>query len=64
MLRRISAFDEMMSIQRHYKSALNSIKQMTLEGQGQTINGVWYLIIPEEERINVHNQLKQHLEIE
>ena len=58
------SFDEMMSIQRHYKSALNSIEQMTLEGQGQTINGVWYLIIPEEERINVQNQLKQHLEIE
>ena len=58
------SFDEMMSIQRHYKSALSSIEQMTLEGQGQTINGVWYLIIPEEERINVQNQLKQHLEIE
>lgn len=58
------SFDEMMSIQRHYKSALNSIEQMTLEGQGQTINGVWYLIIPDEERINAQNQLKQHLEIE
>ena len=64
MLKRILAFDEMMSIQKHYKSALNSIEQMTLEGQGQTINGGWYLIIPEEERINAQNELKQHLEIE
>ncbi len=52
------SFDEMMSIQRHYKSALNSIEQMTLEGQGQTINGVWYLIIPEEERINAPKPIK------
>lgn len=58
------SFDEMMSIQKHYKSALQSIKQMTLEGQGQTINGVWYLIIPEEERLKVQKELKQHLEIE
>lgn len=57
------SFDEMMSIQRHYKSALNSVEQMTLKGQGQTINGVWYLVVSEEERTKVQNLLKQHLEI-
>ncbi len=58
------SFDEMMDIQRHYKSALGSIDQLTLEGQGQKINGAWYLIVSEEERTNAQNQLKQHLEID
>lgn len=57
-------FDEMMSIQQNYKSALNSITQFTLEGNGQTIGGVWYLIVSDKERIKAQNQLKQHLEIQ
>lgn len=56
-------FDEMMSIQNHYKSALNSIEQLSLTGQGQTINGVWYLVVSDAERTKVQKQLKQHLEI-
>lgn len=56
-------FDEMMSIQQHYKSALNSIEQLSIKGQGQTINGVWYLIVSDDERKNTQNLLKQHLEI-
>ncbi len=56
-------FDEMMSIQSHYRSALNSIKQMSIQGKNETINGVWYFIVPDEERTKVQNQLKQHLEM-
>ena len=56
-------FDEMMSIQSHYRSALNSIKQMSIEGKNETINGVWYFIVPDEERTKIQNQLKQHLEM-
>ena len=41
-------FDEMMSIQSHYRSALNSINQMSIEGKNETINGVWYFIVPDE----------------
>ena len=57
-------FDEMLSIQYHYKEALNSVEQFTLEGKGQIINGIWYLIVSDKERTNVQNQLKQHLEIQ
>ncbi|USK59545.1 LCP family glycopolymer transferase [Peribacillus asahii] len=57
-------FDEMMSIQNHYKKALGSINQSTIEGNGQRINGIWYLIVPEEERLRVQNQLKAHLDIQ
>ena len=56
-------FDEMMSIQSHYRSALNSIKQMSLEGKNETINGVWYFIVSDEERTKIQNQLMQHLEM-
>ena len=53
----------MMSIQSHYRSALNSIKQMSIQGTNETISGVWYFIVPDEERTKIQNQLKQHLEM-
>lgn len=58
------SFDEMMSIQRHYKSALGSVEQFTLKGHGQMINGVWYLIVSNEERNSIQHKLKQHLELQ
>ena len=36
---------------------------MTIKGQGQMINGIWYLVVSDDERTKVQNQLKQHLEI-
>lgn len=56
-------FDEMWDIQANYKSAAQNLEQFQVEGSGSKINGIYYYIVPEEERLALSNQLKEHLEI-
>lgn len=56
-------FDEMKDIQKNYRDAGSNIEQMSLKGNGQTINSVWYLIVANEEQQRVQNELKAHLEL-
>ncbi len=57
------SFDEMKTVQANYKDARHNIEQFSISGSGQTIGGIWYLVVPEEERLAVSTRLKQHLEI-
>jgi LCP family protein required for cell wall assembly len=56
--------NEMWSIQENYKDARNSMEQFQIKGKGDMIGGVYYYIVPEEERTGLSNQLKEHLELE
>lgn len=56
-------FDEMVSMFLNYRSALTNIEQLQLQGYGTTMNGIYYEIIPDEERIEVSQQLKSELGI-
>jgi LCP family protein required for cell wall assembly len=56
-------FDEMKDIQKNYKDAAGNIEQLKLSGNGQTINKVWYLVVPNEEQQRVQNELKEHLRL-
>lgn len=56
-------FDEMKDIQKNYKEAAGTMQQMTIKGNGQTINKVWYLVVPDEEKTGVQEELKAHLEL-
>ncbi|XQY91550.1 LytR family transcriptional regulator [Metabacillus sp. HB246100] len=56
-------FDEMWEIQANYKSASSNLEQFQVNGTGDKINGIYYYIVPEEERLALSNQLKEHLEI-
>ncbi|APH03550.1 LytR family transcriptional regulator [Bacillus weihaiensis] len=56
-------FDEMWEIQANYKSASSNLEQFQVKGTGDKINGIYYYIVPEEERLSLSNQLKEHLEI-
>ncbi|WP_191560034.1 LytR family transcriptional regulator [Metabacillus idriensis] len=56
--------DEMWSIQENYKGARKSMEQFMVQGSGDMIGGIYYYIVPEEERIGLSNQLKEHLELE
>lgn len=58
------SFDEMKIVQANYKDARKNVETFTMQGTGQTIGGVWYFIVPEEERLAVSSRLKQHLGIE
>jgi polyisoprenyl-teichoic acid--peptidoglycan teichoic acid transferase len=55
-------FDEMKSIQSHYKSAAGNIEQMKIEGSGTKIGGVYYWIVSPESHQKVQGDLKSHLE--
>jgi len=55
--------DEMWEIQENYKSAINSVTQHQINGSGTIINGIYYYIVPEEERLTISATLKEHLEI-
>lgn len=57
-------FDEMKDIQKNYRDAAGNIEQMTLSGNGQTINKIWYLIVSSDEQLRVQNELKAHLELQ
>lgn len=56
-------FDQMVDIQKNYKTAGSNIQQMTISGTGTKINGIYYLQIPEEEQLRVQNELKVQLEL-
>ncbi|MED4924052.1 LytR family transcriptional regulator [Anoxybacillus geothermalis] len=56
-------FEEMKDIQANYKDARKQIEQLYITGKGTFINGTYYLLVPEEERATISNQLKEHLEL-
>ncbi|MGG4167078.1 LytR family transcriptional regulator [Rossellomorea vietnamensis] len=59
--------DEMVEIQKNYKSATKDISQSQISGEGQMIsNGtqdIYYYVVPEEERQKVQSDLKDHLDL-
>lgn len=57
-------FDQMVDIQKNYKTAGSNIQQMEIKGQGTRINGIYYLQIPQDEQLRVQNELKAQLELE
>lgn len=56
-------FEQMKDIQAQYKDARQHIEQLHINGNGTKINGIYYLIVPEQERVAVSTKLKNHLEI-
>ncbi len=57
-------FDQMVDIQKNYKTAGSNIQQMQITGAGTKIKGIYYLQIPQEEQQRVQNELKAQLELE
>lgn len=57
------SFDEMKDIQKNYKAAVGDVQQMTIQGNGTKINGIYYLEIPAEEKTRIQTELKNHLEL-
>ncbi|TQR21336.1 LCP family protein [Psychrobacillus vulpis] len=64
-LRTNMTFEQMIDIQKGYKSTLNQMESLSFEkGEGKKIDGIWYFMMDEEELKNVTTKLKEHLEIE
>lgn len=56
-------FDQMLDIQKNYREATGHLEQSQVTGSGTKIDGVYYFIVPEEERTALSTELKQHLKI-
>lgn len=56
-------FDEMVDIQKNYRTAAKEIVQISIEGKGTKINSIYYLLISDEEKKRIQDELKSHLEM-
>lgn len=56
-------FDEMIDIQKNYKEARHSLEQSMVKGSGTRIDGIYYYIVPEDERTALSTMLKEHLQV-
>ncbi len=57
-------FEEMVDIQKHYKSASKDIEQIQIKtGSGTKIDGIYYYVIPDEELSEIQGTLQGHLEL-
>ncbi|TCN24173.1 polyisoprenyl-teichoic acid--peptidoglycan teichoic acid transferase TagU [Mesobacillus foraminis] len=56
-------FNQMVDIQKNYKTVGDHIKQLTVKGSGTKINSIYYLIVTTEERGRLQSELKTQLEI-
>ncbi|MDK8640296.1 LytR family transcriptional regulator [Niallia taxi] len=56
-------FDEMVNIQKNYKQAAGNIEQFTINGTGQKIDGIWYLLVDDAEKTKIQTALKDHLSV-
>ncbi|WP_033542301.1 LCP family glycopolymer transferase [Planococcus sp. CAU13] len=55
-------FSEMMEVQKNYRDAVGSVDQIIVEdGYGETINGIWYYMMDENELSEIKSTLKEHL---
>jgi LCP family protein required for cell wall assembly len=56
-------FNEMVSIQSNYKAASKTMEQTQIKGSGSKIDGVYYYIVPAEEKQRITTVLNDQLEI-
>ncbi len=58
------SFEQMVKIQGNYKDARLNQEQLTVQGTGEVINGIWYYIVPDHEKNRISGILRKHLEIQ
>ncbi|UXH43229.1 LCP family protein [Rossellomorea vietnamensis] len=54
-------FEDMMDIQKNYRSTKNTIEQYEIKGQGGLIGGTYYLTVPDNEQEKVTEMLRENL---
>ncbi|MFB4213515.1 LCP family protein [Shouchella sp. JSM 1781072] len=54
---------DMWSYQSDYMDALNQVEQIEVNYTGQTIDGLWYAIVSDEEKARVRDEMRSHLDI-
>ncbi|MBS4191139.1 LytR family transcriptional regulator [Bacillus sp. FJAT-49705] len=54
-------FEEMIDIQKNYRVAVKTVEQSSINGSGTKINSIYYYIVPDEEKVRVQAEMKEHL---
>lgn len=54
-------FDDMQSLFKNYRDTRRNSSEYMLSGSGTTIDGIYYLIVPDEEVLKVHQMLTDEL---
>jgi polyisoprenyl-teichoic acid--peptidoglycan teichoic acid transferase len=55
-------FDEMKELLLDYRSDLENVDTVEIQGKGEKINGIYYYIVDHQERDRIHGILEDHLE--
>ncbi len=53
--------DQMQTLFSDYRQTRTNIDTMEISGSGQTIDGIWYYIVPDEEMNRVQTEIKEHM---
>jgi polyisoprenyl-teichoic acid--peptidoglycan teichoic acid transferase len=56
-------FEKMRKLQQNYASARHDQETLELEVENERIDGLWYILVEDEERERISEELKYHLEI-
>lgn len=57
-------FEEMIDVQKNYRSALGTVEQLHFQdGKGQKMNGIWYYLMDDQELAEISKTLREHLEL-
>ncbi|TKD70724.1 LytR family transcriptional regulator [Pseudalkalibacillus hwajinpoensis] len=56
-------FEEMNDIFKNYRDARQNMTTFEVQGHGEMIDGLWYYIVSDEEKQNITQKLKDHLEL-
>ncbi|WP_110926989.1 polyisoprenyl-teichoic acid--peptidoglycan teichoic acid transferase TagU [Bacillus massiliglaciei] len=54
-------FNEMVDIQKNYRTAAGDIEQLNIQGTGTKIGGVYYLQVNDDEKKRLQNMMQEHL---
>ncbi|GAA0319368.1 LytR family transcriptional regulator [Bacillus carboniphilus] len=54
-------FDEMVTFQSHYSSAVKQIDHYQVDGKGQRMDNIYYYVVSDEERARLQDIIKKHL---
>jgi polyisoprenyl-teichoic acid--peptidoglycan teichoic acid transferase len=57
-------FDKMRKLQSNYSDTLSDQQTLDIDGHGETINGVWYYQVTDEERQRLRDEFRTHLNLE
>lgn len=56
--------DKLLSIKNNYPKALKNFESDKISGSGTMIGGIYYFVVPEDERIRISNLLRENLELQ